>query len=215
MGRTRLIRLAALASVVMLAVGACGGSTPSVGPASAVASAPASEGASPSAVASTAKPGQIINVGGKDHIVVRWYVGLGSGTNPAQIALQQTVVSDFNKLQDERTDGKMPIILSLEIVQNSTATDILKTEIASGSAPDLIGPVGIKGRAGFAGQFLDMTPLIEAAGFDMSQYPEKLVNTMKDGQTGALLGIPYAVYPSYIFVNKDLFDEAGLKYPPQ
>jgi multiple sugar transport system substrate-binding protein len=38
---------------------------------------------------------------------------------------------------------------------------------------------------------------------------------MKDGQTGALLGIPYAVYPSYIFVNKDLFDEAGLKYPPQ
>ena len=159
--------------------------------------------------------GQIINVGGKDHIVVRWYVGLGSGTNPAQIALQQTVVNDFNKLQDERTDGKMPILLSLEIVQNSTATDILKTEIASGSAPDLIGPVGIKGRAGFAGQFLDMTPLIASAGYDMTQYPEKLVNTMKDGQTGALLGIPYAVYPSYIFYNKDLFDEAGLDYPPQ
>jgi multiple sugar transport system substrate-binding protein len=217
MGRTRFIRLAALASVVALSVGACGGSAPSVGPASqAASSGPASSAAaSPSAVASTAKPGQIINIGGKDHIVVRWYVGLGSGTNPAQIALQQTVVSDFNKLQDERTDGKMPIVLSLEIVQNSTATDILKTEIASGSAPDLIGPVGIKGRAGFAGQFLDMTPLISAAGYDMSQYPEKLVNTMKDGQTGALLGIPYAVYPSYIFVNKDLFDEAGLKYPPQ
>ena len=217
MGRTRLIRLAALASVVALSIGACGGSAPSVGPASQVASSgPASSAAaSPSAVASTAKPGQIINIGGKDHIVVRWYVGLGSGTNPAQIALQQTVVSDFNKLQDERTDGKMPIVLSLEIVQNSTATDILKTEIASGSAPDLIGPVGIKGRAGFSGQFLDMTPLIQAAGFDMTQYPEKLVNTMKDGQTGALLGIPYAVYPSYIFVNKDLFDEAGLKYPPQ
>ena len=109
----------------------------------------------------------------------------------------------------------MPILLSLEIVQNNTATDILKTEIASGSAPDLIGPVGIKGRAGFAGQFLDMTPLIQNAGYDMTQYPAKLVDTMKDGQTGALLGIPYAVYPSYIFYNKDLFDEAGLKYPPQ
>jgi multiple sugar transport system substrate-binding protein len=38
---------------------------------------------------------------------------------------------------------------------------------------------------------------------------------MKDVNTGILLGIPYAVYPSYIFVNKDLFDEAKLAYPPQ
>jgi multiple sugar transport system substrate-binding protein len=217
MGRRRFTRFATLASAVALAASACGGSAPSVAPASvAVSAAPAaSESAAPSAVASTAKPGQIINVNGKDHQVVRWFVGLGSGTNPAQIALQQTVVNDFNAEQDKRTDGKMPILLSLEIVQNATATTILKTEMASGSAPDLIGPVGIKGRAGFAGQFLDMTPLIANAGFDMTKYPTKLVDTMKDGQTGALLGIPYAVYPSYIFFNKDLFDEAGLKYPPQ
>ena len=218
MGRRKFTRFATLASAVALAASACGGSAPSVAPASAGAAyvaPPASESAAPSAVASTAKPGQIINVNGKDHQVVRWFVGLGSGTNPAQIALQQTVVNDFNAEQDKRTDGKMPILLSLEIVQNATATTILKTEMASGSAPDLIGPVGIKGRAGFAGQFLDMTPLIANAGFDMTKYPSKLVDTMKDGQTGALLGIPYAVYPSYIFFNKDLFDEAGLKYPPQ
>jgi multiple sugar transport system substrate-binding protein len=212
-----LTRFGALVSIVAIAAGACGGSTASA-PASASAAASVaapSEAASPSAVASTAKPGAIVNVNGKDHQVVRWFVGLGSGTNPAQIALQQTVVSDFNAEQDKRTDGKMPILLSLEIVQNATATTILKTEMASGSAPDLIGPVGIKGRAGFAGEFLDMTPLIQKAGFDLTQYPTKLVDTMKDGQTGALLGIPYAVYPSYLFFNKDLFDEAGLKYPPQ
>ena len=73
------------------------------------------------------------------HLAVGWYVGLGSGTNPAQIALQQTVVNDFNAEQDKRTDGKMPILLSLEIVQNATATTILKTEMSSGSAPDLVG----------------------------------------------------------------------------
>jgi len=215
MGRRRFTPLAAVAAVIVLAVGACGGSsTASTAPAS-VAPSTAAGSVAPSAVPSTAKPGQIVNINGKDHIVVRWFVGLGSGTNPQQIVLQQSVVSDFNALQDKRTDGKMPILLSLEIVQNNTATDILKTEIASGSAPDLIGPVGIKGRAGFSGQFLDMTPLIAAAKYDMTQYPAKLVDTMKDGQTGALLGIPYAVYPSYIFYNKDLFDEAGLKYPPQ
>jgi len=213
MGRRSFTRFAALASVVALAASACGGSTSTTPPASAGATTTAS--VAPSSVPSTAKPGEIINIAGKDHIVVRWYVGLGSGTNPAQMALQGTVVSDFNVLQDQRTDGKMPILLRIEIVQNATATDILKTEMASGSAPDLIGPVGIKGRAGFAGQFLDMTPLIQTAGYDMTQYPAPLVDTMKDGQTGELLGIPYAVYPSYIFFNKDLFDEAGLKYPPQ
>ena len=239
MGRRTFTRFAALAAAVAIAASACSAAKPSTAPAPTVAApstaasvappaatpttAPAAEtpaatppaSVMPSIVPSTAKPGQIINVGGKDHIIVRWYVGLGSGTNPQQIALQQTVVSDFNALQDKRTDGKMPILLSLEVVQNATATDILKTEMASGSAPDLIGPVGIKGRAGFAGQFKDMAPLISAAGFDLSQYPESLVNTMKDGTTGALLGIPYAVYPSYIFYNKDLFDEAGLEYPPQ
>jgi multiple sugar transport system substrate-binding protein len=221
MDRRNVTRFATLVSVVALAASACGGgtATSSTAPASAApsAAAVASSAASvaPSIVPSSAKPGAIVNVGGKDHIVVRWYVGLGSGTNPAQMTLQQTVVNDFNALQDKRTDGKMPILLSLEIVQNATATTILKTEMASGSAPDLIGPVGIKGRAGFAGQFLDMAPLIKTAGFDMTKYPTKLVDTMKDGQTGALLGIPYAVYPSYIFFNKDLFDEAGLKYPPQ
>ncbi len=211
MGRIAFTRFAALASVAVLAVSACGGAGATTAP-SAGATGVTPPSMAPSIVPSTQKPGQKTADG---HIIVRWYVGLGSGTNPAQMALQATVVNDFNAKQDARTDGKDKILLSLEIVQNATATDILKTEMASGSAPDLIGPVGIKGRAGFAGQFLDMTPLIKTAGYDMSKYPEKLVNTMKDGQTGALLGIPYAVYPSYIFFNKDLFDEAKLAYPPQ
>jgi multiple sugar transport system substrate-binding protein len=218
MFRRGFTQFAALASVAALADSACGGAGTTTAPSAAgVSAAPATAAASvaPSVVPSTAKPGQIVNIGGKDHIMVRWYVGLGSGTNPAQMALQATVVSDFNTLQDKRTDGKMPIVLSLEIVQNATATDILKTEMASGSAPDLIGPVGIKGAVGFSGQFMDMSALIAAAGYDMTKYPASLMNTMKDVKTGALLGIPYAVYPSYIFFNKDLFDEAKLSYPPQ
>jgi multiple sugar transport system substrate-binding protein len=218
MGRRGFSQIAALASVAVLAVSACSGSTATTAPVASTGPVASTAVASPTPLVvgtPAGKSGKIISVAGKDHILVRWFVGLGSGTNPAQITLQQTVVTDFNALQDKRTDGVMPIILSLEIVQNNTATDILKTEIASNNAPDLIGPVGIKGRAGFAGEFLDMTPLIAKAGYDMTKYPQSLVDTMKDGQTGALLGIPYAVYPSYIFFDKDLFDEAGLKYPPQ
>ena len=42
----------------------------------------------------------------------------------------------------------------------------------------------------------------------------KLVDFFKLGADGATIGVPYAVYPSYLYFNKDLFDEAGLPYPP-
>jgi len=79
MGKRRFTPIAALAAMVALAAGACGGAAPSAAPpASAGASTPASTASeAPSIVPSSAKPGQIVNVGGKDHIVVRWYVGLG------------------------------------------------------------------------------------------------------------------------------------------
>jgi multiple sugar transport system substrate-binding protein len=34
-------------------------------------------------------------------------------------------------------------------------------------------------------------------------------------EDGQLLGIPFAVFPSLLYFNRDLFDEAGLNYPPQ
>ena len=29
------------------------------------------------------------------------------------------------------------------------------------------------------------------------------------------IGLPFGIFPSFIYVNYDLFDEAGLEYPPQ
>jgi multiple sugar transport system substrate-binding protein len=36
-------------------------------------------------------------------------------------------------------------------------------------------------------------------------------HVLEEGQ----LGIPFAIFPSFVIFNKDLFDEAGLAYPPQ
>ena len=48
----------------------------------------------------------------------------------------------------------------------------------------------------------------------MSVYePSVVQNYNLPGQ--GQIGIPFAVYPSFIYFNKDLFDEAGLPYPPQ
>lgn len=139
--------------------------------------------------------------------VIRWFVGLGAGGQPAQIEAQQAAVDAFNESQDA-------IYLALEIVQNETAYDALATQIASGNAPDIVGPVGVKGLGSFPGQWLDLSEQIAKNNVDLSEYDDALIqfyNFEGEGQ----IGLPFGVFPSFIYYNKDLFDEAGLPYPPQ
>ncbi len=138
---------------------------------------------------------------------VRWFVGLGGGSDEPTIAAQQQIVDEFNASQSD-------IRLNLEIVDNAQAYDVLATQISAGNAPDLVGPVGIRGRAAFPGAWLDLTPLIEANNYDLSDFDPALVDFYKLEGEGQL-GIPFAVFPSFITYNKDLFDEADLPYPPE
>lgn len=134
---------------------------------------------------------------------VRWYVGLGTGTNAEQIPIEQEVVNDFNASQDK-------IQLILEIVPNNTAMDALATEIASGNGPDIIGPVGWAGSNAFNGQWLDLKQYI--AKVDTSMFNPALVKWYETSE--GEVGLPFAVYPSAIFYNKAIFDAAGYNYPP-
>lgn len=138
---------------------------------------------------------------------VRWYIGLGAGSDEATIEPQKKVVEDFNKSQDE-------IELIMEIVDNAQAYDVLATQMAAGNAPDLVGPVGIRGRDSFKGTWLDLQPLVDKFKYDLSDFDPSLVEFYMIKDEG-LIGLPFGVFPSFIFVNKDLFDEAGLPYPPQ
>jgi multiple sugar transport system substrate-binding protein len=78
----------------------------------------------------------------------------------------------------------------------------------------VVGPVGTVGRATFDGNWLDLTDQIQATNFDMSVYEPSVVSSYNIPGQGQI-GIPFAVYPSFIYFNKDLFDEARLPYPPQ
>jgi multiple sugar transport system substrate-binding protein len=138
-------------------------------------------------------------------VTIRWFVGLGTGTNPEQVAAQEEAVAAFNESHDN-------IELVLEIVPYDSAVDTLSTQIASGAGPDVIGPVGWGGSNAFYGQWLDMTDAIAATGYDTSQFSEALVNfyVTDEGQ----VGLPFAVFPAATFFVPALFDEAGLNYPP-
>ena len=54
--------------------------------------------------------------------VVKWYVGLGTGTDPKQIDVQRAVVDQFNSSQDR-------IYIALQIVSNPIASTTLATQI--------------------------------------------------------------------------------------
>ena len=139
-------------------------------------------------------------------VQVRWFVGLGIGSDEPTFEPQQQFVDEFNASQDE-------IELILEIVDNETAYDVLATQIAAGNAPDLVGPVGIRGRDSFKGAWLDLQPLIDANNYDLSDFDPALVDFYQVQEEGQL-GLPFAIYPSFVIYNKDLFDEAGFPYPP-
>lgn len=165
--------------VLLLAIvlGACGGGTEEEPE---IAATEATTVEEPAATEETATDGKV---------QIRWFVGLGTGTNDEQIAAQEEVVADFNASQDG-------IELVLEIVPFEAARDTLATQIASGAGPDIVGPVGWGGSNAFYGQWLDMSPQIEATGFDTSIFNPALVEfyQTEEGQ----VGLPFAVFPGVV-----------------
>ena len=188
-------RWAAAIAAGALILGACAGGGVSPTTVATGGGSTTSTTAAPTTTGTTAEPVQI-----------RWFVGLGTGGNPEQIAAQEAVVEAFNASHDR-------IELVLEIVQNDVAYDTLSTQIASGNGPDVVGPVGIRGANAFNGRWLDLQPLVDATGYDLSRWTEEQVEVWRTDE--GLVGLPFGVFPAMIFYNRALFDEAGLPYPPQ
>ena len=183
----RFVKASALFSAVVIAVAACGG-----GAASPSAAAPSTGASAPPAASQAGEP-----------VEIEWFVGLGTGENEEQIPQEEAVVKAFNDSQDA-------VELKLTVVDNTEASDTLATRIAAGDAPDIIGPIGIRGLQSFGDQLLDLSPYItpeDTAGIDPA-----LVEAYK--VDGKQIGIPMAVYPSFFYYNKSLFEEAGVAEPP-
>jgi len=144
----------------------------------------------------------------QERVTITWFVGLGTGTDAQQIEVQNRIVDEFNASQDK-------IQLEINIAgSNQTAADVFSTMVASGEAPDIVGPVGFQGSNFYAGQWLDLAPLVESTGYNLAQFPENLVDAYRSLDGEQLLGLPFAVFPGVLYYNIGLFDEAGLNYPP-
>jgi multiple sugar transport system substrate-binding protein len=140
---------------------------------------------------------------------VRWFIGLGTGTDPVQLTAEQSVVDDFNADPARATDK---IQLIMEVVPYASAKDTVLTEIAAGNGPDIIGPVGWNGSAALHGQWADLKTEIAGIPDVTKDFDPALLQSYESSE--GQIGLPFAVYPSAMFYNTALFDEAGLSYPP-
>ena len=151
--------------------------------------------------------GVVLPVAAQEPVTITWFVGLGTGTNSEQIEIQNQVVEAFNAEHDD-----IELVINIA-ASNETARDTLSTLLAAGTPPDIVGPVGVAGSNSFADQWADITDLVEADGFDTSVFDSALIDLYRT-EDGGLSSLPFAVYPAVTYYNIDLFDEAGLNYPP-
>lgn len=143
------------------------------------------------------------SIAGGEAVSIEWYVGLGTGAQAEHIAGQEAIVDAFNRSQDD-------IDLQVTFVDPDEAHAVLRQRIADGDPPDVVGPVGILGSNGFDGEFLDLTDFLDE--FSLDLYDPAQIDVWRDGDQ--VTAVPFGVYPAVIFYNRELFDRAGLPYPP-
>lgn len=133
------------------------------------------------------------------------FVGMGTGTSPNQVDAQMELQEQFNSTHDN-------IEIEFLIVPHEEAPERYLAMLAGGNPPQLVGPNGTSTIAQFRDTWADVTPYIEAENYDLSDFygPVLSINQYEDLN----VGLPLGIYPSMYFYNKDLFDAAGLEYPP-
>jgi multiple sugar transport system substrate-binding protein len=134
------------------------------------------------------------------------FVGMGTGTNAEQIPMEKAVEKEFN---DTHKDIKIEFL----IVPYDERLTKFSTMLAGDMAPDIMLPIGVGGIAEFVDEWADLTPYIERDKYDMTRFIGKTVELHQYPGKGTL-GLPLCVYPSVVYYNSDLFDSAGVEYPP-
>ncbi len=89
-----------------------------------------------------------------------------------------------------------------------------KTLVAGGNMPDVVvAGSWVYYQGARDGVFADVTPYFEASGTSRDDFTPSILDAMTDSD-GKLYGLPMGYNIQSLFYNKDMFDAAGLDYPP-
>lgn len=139
-------------------------------------------------------------------VTVKWFAGIESELNDDVKAAMESAAADFN-------ERNRKVRIELVTLGDEESLDYLKGRLDISKSAHITGPLSIQMRERYRDSFLDLAPLIEESGYDMSSYDSRVLELYRQAE-GGLFSIPFIIYPSFIYYNKRLFDELGLPYPP-
>lgn len=89
-----------------------------------------------------------------------------------------------------------------------------KTLVAGGNMPDVVvAGSWVYYQGARDGVFADVTSYLDASGTSRDDFTPAIIDALTD-KDGKLYGLPMGYNIQSLFYNKDMFDEAGLAYPP-
>lgn len=144
--------------------------------------------------------------GGSQAVPVKVGFMIKERASPAAEDVLRKLIADHNQQNPK-------VQVDIEIVAAAAVNTQLTTRAAAGTAQDMVESGGFAW-VGFAEQgfFTELTPLFKRDKVDTKAFlPEALSINSKEGK---IWGWPSSVSADGIAYNMDLFDAAGLKYPP-
>lgn len=128
------------------------------------------------------------------------HILVGRTINEAQAEQLAALADEFN---DSHAD--------LKIVFDMTEPDTA-FEIPTANPPQLVGPIGIGELQRFNMQWADLMPFTEENSYSLERfYPASVLPLELNHRQ---IGLPLGVYPSMLFYNVELFEEALTAPPP-
>ncbi|WP_219836191.1 sugar ABC transporter substrate-binding protein [Paenibacillus sp. R14(2021)] len=141
---------------------------------------------------------------GKSKVEITWLVR----TDPNMVDWEKDMISGFQKEHSN-------ITVKLEQIPQAEIDQRLTTMISSGKVPDVWSANWAN--SGFAtynkmGALLDLTPYVEKDASALAGINKNILDIYRID--GKIYGVPMLAIGSFLFYNKEIFDKAGVAYPP-
>lgn len=122
--------------------------------------------------------------------------------------IEGTVMRD---LLDRFEEANPDIRVVLDEVPYATVRDNLRVQVEAGEAPDM---ARITDFAGMAGYYLDLRPLLEDPSLLEDNFNPAVLNAFRTGpDDNGLYGFPDQLSVTAPFINRTLFEQAGVDVP--
>ncbi len=203
----RTFQMLTILALFALVLSACGVSTTPQGGTGATTASPSPAAESPAPASPAGSPAAESPAAGGAAVTIRWR------TRPSDAA-EQAVYQELANIATQALADKN-ITVQYDPGVNQGYFEKLKTELASGTAPDIFW-IGAVELADFVntGKILDLKPFIDNdPDFSLDDfYPQTIAELNRDGK---VYGLPRDISTMVTYFNEDLFREAGLKTPEE